>query len=104
MSGYSFLRGVFVALSLCTLAVAGLTFIQHGLTADVAFALGAAAILYLVTEWYMPRSEGSGQPKDLVDPDHADQHHEEERKSGHPDRPQPQQRHAMPGSKFDPQR
>ena len=68
MSGYSFLRGVFVALSLVTLAVAGLTFIGHGFTPNVFAALGAAVSLYLVTEWYMPRSENSGQTKDIVDP------------------------------------
>ncbi len=82
MSGYSFLRGVFVALAICTLAVTGLTVIHGGFTPDVVVALGAAVGLYLVTEWYMPKSERSGHPKDLVDVDDADQGHDKERERG----------------------
>ena len=74
MEFYPFIRGALSALAMVTVAVAGLTFLQHGSLLYVIAGFATGILLYLVVEWAMPVA-GSSKGNDLEntdDPDHND--------------------------------
>ncbi|MCL4324378.1 MAG: hypothetical protein M1144_02805 [Candidatus Thermoplasmatota archaeon] len=74
MEFYPLIRGAFAALAMVTVAIAGLTYLQHGNFLYVVAGLVTGAVLYLVTEWAMPIG-GLDEGKDLENSDDPDQRH-----------------------------
>jgi hypothetical protein len=75
---YTFFHGILTFIAIATVAVAGLTFIQHGNVEYVIAGLAAGGILYGVTEWLMPLKDAPGDPNDLKNPQQSNKGNYEE--------------------------
>jgi Flp pilus assembly protein TadB len=64
---YTLFRGALTVIAICTVAVAGLTFIQHGNLLYVLVGLAAGVILYALTEWLTPLENATRNAEDLKD-------------------------------------
>jgi len=84
---FPLIRGALEALAIATVAVAGLTFIQHGNLSYVVAGLIAGTVLYVVTELAIPNEGKSGEADDLEDPHEADEAQGKEGQHGHAQAP-----------------
>jgi hypothetical protein len=76
--GYSFFHGALTFIAIATVAVAGLTFIQHGNLAWVIGGLAAGGTLYGVSEWVLPSEYAASDAEKLKNPQKSNQGHHEE--------------------------
>ncbi len=99
---YPLFRGVLLGIAMVTVAVAGLTFFQHGNLEYVLAGIAAGIVLYVTTELMVPLETHARKPEDVEDPEEPDERHEEEGNGGEPDGPEPEERLSVPRPELHP--